>query len=114
MDGPSDSINLLTQLGVHKSEIRVTLLKNWSAQLNCELDGLEVHGNFSDLLEFVDRGASNFLTNMSLAVSLFLHNFNDESEEIMVMSGEMIGRFEEIVNRRFQVSYFKWNNSLKV
>lgn len=69
------SLNVMTD-----AEIQTELLTNWRGQLDAELRnlGAQVHSSsmYSDVLEFVNDGGYNFLTNLSLHISLFTQLFS--------------------------------------
>lgn len=70
-----DAVQLLIKLGMPENDIKNELLQNWEEQLHNEIELLneqvESDKIYSDILEFVDNGGCNFLTNLSLSVSLY-------------------------------------------
>ncbi|KAI1731438.1 vps51/Vps67 domain-containing protein [Ditylenchus destructor] len=97
------SLNVMTD-----TEIQTELLTNWRGQLDAELRNLEaqVHSSnlYSDVLEFVNDGGYNFLTNLSLHISLFTQLFSKPADKASLMDlvESCMLELENILNERFR------------
>ncbi|KAI1718089.1 vps51/Vps67 domain-containing protein [Ditylenchus destructor] len=97
------SLNVMTD-----AEIQTELLTNWRGQLDAELRnlGAQVHSSsmYSDVLEFVNDGGYNFLTNLSLHISLFTQLFSKPADKasLMELVESCMLELENILNERFR------------
>uniref|UniRef100_A0A915D0R8 Vacuolar protein sorting-associated protein 51 homolog n=1 Tax=Ditylenchus dipsaci TaxID=166011 RepID=A0A915D0R8_9BILA len=103
-----EAVQLLRQLGTPNIQLQTELLSTWKSQLESELMELksQVNSNqvYADILEFVNNGGYNFLTNMSLQISLFVQLFDqpENKSDLVEMVTTLMAHFKDILMQRFQ------------
>uniref|UniRef100_A0AAR2INS8 Vacuolar protein sorting-associated protein 51 homolog n=1 Tax=Pygocentrus nattereri TaxID=42514 RepID=A0AAR2INS8_PYGNA len=118
----SECVELLLQLDEPAEELCDKFLSHAQTRLEADLQGLEAELRDSapidtDILEFIDRGCNEFVSNLCLVIASYQELFVNrpqEGELLLVFVDTLAARYFSLVERRIQEEKGVGDNSLLV
>uniref|UniRef100_A0AAR2LBW3 Vacuolar protein sorting-associated protein 51 homolog n=1 Tax=Pygocentrus nattereri TaxID=42514 RepID=A0AAR2LBW3_PYGNA len=118
----SECVELLLQLDEPAEELCDKFLSHAQTRLEADLQGLEAELRDSapidtDILEFIDRGCNEFVSNLCLVIASYQELFVNrpqEGDKLLVFVDTLAARYFSLVERRIQEEKGVGDNSLLV
>uniref|UniRef100_A0AAY4CMX1 Vacuolar protein sorting-associated protein 51 homolog n=1 Tax=Denticeps clupeoides TaxID=299321 RepID=A0AAY4CMX1_9TELE len=110
----SECVELLLQLDEPAEELCDKFLSHAQARLEADLQGLEAELSKTDILEFIDRGCNEFVSNLCLVIASYQELFINRLGKLHTFVNSLAARYFSLVERRIQEEKGVGDNSLLV